>query len=781
MVDGRIYDPSDEGDDFILGVYAKFAEFENRARVRWMMMSRLAKAERLEARINLPTGLVWASPEDPQYVELMHDAGLQEWLADLPRRHRAVSWMDGRPFYILPFPDVDIVRSIELRIQWLLETRSVGEVYRRIRTHPDWPVPGKIPVSGNGGCLFDSERPPTWEPVVRYSLYQWFRRPSLYGTYSYTARSLMNRRRRVKRGKRTSQANGAPREPRKLPLGTTQVRVEEAFPSFASPSDQARVLQILSNPSHRWKVGRGGKSTGNHHALPYACCGYEIEPGVKCGHKIRAMYPASRDGGYHYRSLGCEGSRVPHTTQVNSVLDDVVLDTLVDVLRPTGLQDALRRVRLRAHGLRAQRNTLEERIRKLEEKISAAADLLLAAQAKKKHQQVALWAEKLERSQMELTSARADLFTVQRDEAEILAAAESDLDQIVQLGVDLPTLFRRAREVEGALQRIVAELVERIYVRRLGESVYELEIAFPAGGRVQRVFFTGTFRSVQPARLWAYSRLREGASPAEVAGELTRMGPPAKTASRWTEPRVRGAALLHEYFETVHPRDSTHWSVAEIAQQVSTAPEDVTTHAFRGRLGPGRMREGELMFSPTERELHTWFPEYARRQTLQRVGWREDDTVRVAVLATELQLPARTVSERVAYIRDAAGRRYTRRSALPASWPVAPDGFDGARWVSLESAVVALGRPELKATDFRPMQEVFDDLRTHFGISWTALGKARKARHLTEVRAVGLTRDGRMRRLQFLHVPPALANRWDAASVHAWLNGEAIDPAGALE
>lgn len=188
MVDGRIYDPADEGDSFILKMYAQFAEYENRARARWMLMSRFAKAKRLAARMKLPSGLVWASPEDPEYIARLGTAGLMHWLEQLDQ-HRAVSPLNGQLFYVLPYPDADVSLSVELRLRWLLETRSLSAVIQKICHDPGWPSPGKIPVL-TPNTRFDPLVRPVWQPVKRARLHGWFLSPALYGTYAFAAQAL---------------------------------------------------------------------------------------------------------------------------------------------------------------------------------------------------------------------------------------------------------------------------------------------------------------------------------------------------------------------------------------------------------------------------------------------------------------------------------------------------------------------------------------------------------------------------------------------------------------
>lgn len=80
MVDGHVYDPSEPNDELVLKMQAAVAQYENKARARWMMLTRLALAQQYAFRIRLPTGLVWASPSDPAYVARLQAAGLGDWL-----------------------------------------------------------------------------------------------------------------------------------------------------------------------------------------------------------------------------------------------------------------------------------------------------------------------------------------------------------------------------------------------------------------------------------------------------------------------------------------------------------------------------------------------------------------------------------------------------------------------------------------------------------------------------------------------------------------------------
>ena len=198
MVDGRIYDPSDINDDFILSIYSKFAEYENRARARYMALSMFANARRLAARIPLPTGLVWANPEDAEFRQALADAELLHVLDDMGG-HLACSRVEDLRYYILPHPDREVQAAVRLSAEWLLETGSLRLTVQRIQTgYPGWPRPGKVPIR-RGRSRFARDYSIVWVDVTSYRIYEWLRSPALYGTYHFRARSLAPKPRKAQR------------------------------------------------------------------------------------------------------------------------------------------------------------------------------------------------------------------------------------------------------------------------------------------------------------------------------------------------------------------------------------------------------------------------------------------------------------------------------------------------------------------------------------------------------------------------------------------------------
>lgn len=199
MVDGRVYDPADESDDFILTIHAKFAEFENRARSRWLSLARFAKARDRSLAVGLPSGLVWADPNDPNYRDPLIANGMGGWLEDLDRHQTRVE-VEGERRLILPFPDPRVEQCIRLLVQWILETGSVAEVAHRVEQgYGGWPEPGMLPVRKGDrhygpGCSIG------WSRVTPPKVYDYLRSPALYGTYQFHAPALNpNRPRKLRR------------------------------------------------------------------------------------------------------------------------------------------------------------------------------------------------------------------------------------------------------------------------------------------------------------------------------------------------------------------------------------------------------------------------------------------------------------------------------------------------------------------------------------------------------------------------------------------------------
>jgi DNA invertase Pin-like site-specific DNA recombinase len=192
LIGGRLFDPSDPHDKFILGIHAQMAEYENAIRLFWMQSSRLRQIERRAYCYQLPSGLVWASPDDDAYADRLRAENMAEWLAPFEdgtrKGYHTQVIHNGTILYPLPFPDRRVILSVELRMRWLLESGSLAHVARCIHSHPEWPSEhlGQVPVTT--GTRWSTDMQVCWHRVHRNALRVWFLSPALYGIYSASSK-----------------------------------------------------------------------------------------------------------------------------------------------------------------------------------------------------------------------------------------------------------------------------------------------------------------------------------------------------------------------------------------------------------------------------------------------------------------------------------------------------------------------------------------------------------------------------------------------------------------
>lgn len=546
-----------------------------------------------------------------------------------------------------------------------------------------------------------------------------------------------------------------------------QVEQPDAFPSFATSADALRVREILSRPASG-SDGRSRRSSPGNHAISLARCAFEISPGRRCGHSIRANYPTILRGQHQY-SAACNDSPRPHSSRIPGIVDEVVLEILAEVFRPERLRAGLERIRVEMGALTARRSTLEARAASIEADHEAASDLVLSAQRDRKAAEVRHWRGRMERLRRELVQVEAELDQIREDEQRFLEASEADVERILALGTDLPELIRRAAAVEGMRRAIVDALTESINFRVLGRSMFEVEVRFPAGAWVRRVFFGGRFRCSQAARTWAHHRLLQGVQPVDVAAEMNAAAQGMWRSVPWTPVRVLGAAAMHEWLETARPRVGCHRAHSELALELGVETKEVLATALKGRLGPARWGGEGLLLRPTRAELHAAFPSYARREVARAAGWDEADVV----LLAGPRRPTRRMRRLRAVRRDAAGRMYALRSSLPASWEGSTERRStvaGGR--PLEEVVGELGRPECRPEDFVPLLDVRKVLDLPSGYPSPAALYAGASRGAVTIVYAAAPPGWRshQRRVAYAYVPPAVRGAPSAAAVRAWLH-----------
>jgi DNA invertase Pin-like site-specific DNA recombinase len=802
LIDGRIYDPKEPTDKLSLGVQSAFAEYDNLARARWMMLARLAMARQLKARIALPTGLVWANPRNEVFRTRLVSAGLGGWLERLGE-HRAIIGREPVQQLVFPHPDREIYDSARLRLDWMLESQNLSELRARIREPGSgWPRPGKVPVVRTS--IYSPDHVPLWIPVEHSELADWYLSPALYSIYAYAAQSLA--------------------DADDLPIAEFSVWEPGAFPSYAEPEDLERIQSFLSRaPSKPWK----SSLKSPEHVLPNVRCGRVRENGTPCGRQM-----SSTGSGGERRYSTCCRHAAP-SGSVSHVIEDPVLEVLVAALRPEEIKTAVGTLRLDRDAALERRNAAQLQRDDLKAGAEAALELTIEAQARKHPELVSHYMRRHSELTTQAAEAERKLAVLCMEENQIRAVTKQDYTRVLALATDLPRLVQDARSNPSVLQKLVGELTRAVHILPLAHGVVAVDIEFPTGVRVRRVVETHPTRSSQPQRLYAASRLEAGAKPADVADELNRALATIYQRAPSTRPfnarRVKTMAAMHIHGGDVPPREGHALDRNAIAARYGVSPAEALEAILQGELGPASWTsEGELGVVPTSDEAAWVFVEWARREVAAQKGWSVDDTVTVVeavealglsrenVLANAercsgpVRMPARRVWVRRSEAADpeavvrarlhelrpdldptwwvalkqAPQRAGRSRETLKKHFPVARPGFGAGGvksvyvWLSpdlplpwqapsLAEAVQALGG-EYDPNDFVPLTKLAADLRSRVNFrNEEALRSAAREGRIVSVR---VARTGRgLPTALYVLVPPDVRTAESAEVVRAWL------------
>lgn len=646
-VGGRLYNPASIGDHMMLGVMSKFAEYENQGRIRWMVASRWSLAKRLGFRICLPTGLTWADPRDPTYVEAINRAGLKDW-ADRLDEHRVKSSYRGEEHYILPFPDRQVFDAVRLSIKWVRETGDLHEVVDRIRSGDSgWPRPGAVPALRS--FRFSASQQPSWHTdhdVVLYTrLKELLLRPSLYGVYTYKSPAMAKR---------------------ELDVAANEYEVweENVFPSLGQLEDYRDIKKILAQRSRQaWK--RGEYNGPRRHALEGLVCAEANVNGSPCGKKLHAMYQSDGTWGYWGHSCDQRGHAVP---SVQHDIDSQVIEIVLGVLEQSRIRSAIGQVRLHATSSTQHRRALETVLEKKAKEADAIAKLEIQAQIDDDAESRIRWRKERKRVEQEQRDVQRQVSVLHADEEAMRQITDADIQQILDLAADLPSLVHRAREANpGFLRQLIRGLVASVRFQRRDSFSYEIEVVFPEGGSIKKTVYSRNFNATQAAMAWANGRLLEGADDEVVAQELN-FPPATKHRVTWTAERVRVAADLFERDCLAETREGRGTLLSELVVRYDVKKKEVRRAAFTGQLGPAAFEKGDLRVWPTPAELHLGLPEAARHDVAHAAGWPVSDTVSLAEVARVVGKTrgavTRQARESSGVRKDARGRDYGRRSEL---------------------------------------------------------------------------------------------------------------------
>jgi DNA invertase Pin-like site-specific DNA recombinase len=804
LVDGRIYDPREPHDQLTLGMQSNFAEFENRARARWMQLARLAVARRLQSVIPVPTGLTWADVTDPSFCARMEAAGLADWLVRT-KEHRAAALRGETRLHVMPYPDREVYDAARLRLDWLLETQDLAAVRARIRDPlSGWPRRGMVPLVRS--WVYSAQLAPEWIPVEYSDQEAWYLSPALYTIYGYAARALA--------------------EADEAPLSEFAVWEPHAFPSFAAPEDRQRVVAFLERgQSKPWKA----KTPIRDHLLSNVRCA-KLRDGRPCGRRMTAV----RDGPVRLYGTFCRHPR-PHG-RASLRIEEPVIEVMLAAFDPTEIRRAVEGLRRDRDAVLKRRSEAKAMLDSLEAQARAAMDLAIEAKAEDKARLEKLYKERHADLATKAMDMERSLAALCEEEAAIRAVTDEDYKRVLALASDLPSLIERARVDPPLLRRLVGELISAVHVLPLAHGVVELGIEFPTGVRVRRLVETHPANSTQPQRLYAAHRFAKGASADAVAAELGQFLQRNPSFTRFKARRVETMAAMHVHAGDIPPREGEQQCPRALAARYGV-PEALALEAtLQGILGPASWADtGTLAVVPTDREVAWAFPEWGRRQVAAQQGWPVEDTVTIPEAMDVLKLtrsaveararrtsgahafPAYRVWVRKSHVADPEGAltatlRDARPDLDPACWvpmrvatkqlgvaratvrahfPVVQPGFGPNRedswyaWLhpdqvaehtvpSLVEAVAALGvgyDPE----EFLLIGAVANDLTSRVGCGgeW-ALREAARRGHIVTVRA--RQSDHRTVAKTYVHVPAAVRTASSGGVVRAWLRGDLEGP-----
>ena len=682
MIAGRLYDPTDEHDELLLGVHAHMAQFENRQRIRWLLLARFALAQRCQYRLPLPTPFCWASPQDPEYVAAMRRENLyEEWVHPLvttPDAYLARSMRDRRTYYPLPYPDRAALRACEHILQLVIETGSVGEALRRSRRGPHGPADPRDDVTYHGRLpvlrsrYFDPRETMVWKRLSPTAVRRWLDSPGLWGRYDYVAKQ------------------------------------------FAGKDPAARVRYTVCQPDAFRGLGTpdlGEEDPRHYRSGVHACTarGAGTEGACPAGGLLRdrssgrrAMpTPPPRDGDRALRRSRVRAvprfrlSRWGEALQSPSGIEALAFDVITEEFSPTVLQAELARYRFRADDARKQRLSLESERDRVASRAEAATDKELDAHRARLGDEELLWADRRRALEVRRQQLTAAIDTLERDYDRLRAATAAEVEAILQLARDLPHLLQCVRPYPDLARQLVRACIAAVHVRKLAWRTFLVEVEFPTGVRKSRVLFERPGDADLPSvRAYAAARCGQGVSSATVAVELRTLAPYDLARANITGDVVDGLVYRHVLGDSLTAPPKTAVSVVEVAQRVRVPIVRVLTAVLKGDLGRvwagatpaldgktlaiGRSGAthpdawvdcGACVFvDPTPQQLARQFPTYERELVATATGWPIEDTMTVAEVGAEYGEKLTTIVQRarrlgpLAVEKGIAGRRFVRAS-----------------------------------------------------------------------------------------------------------------------
>ena len=718
MVGDRVLDPSDRFDRRTVWKELGDAISESEATKEKLQKARFAVASEGWLRVGLPSGLVYAHPQDRAYSEKMAEAGLGHLLtAESLARHRfstKIEDLDG--YLILPIPDKDVEQACRRLPAVVLECGSISKAIRLIAAgDPSWPEgkAGKFPLYVYR--QWREHRAVEWRKLTPTRVRNWLTSPSVYGIFAYFANGLLE-------------------YDEDLDPSERRVHRVDAFPSFATAEDMVAIDQILAKPLSRATKRKDGRPdrahpTNNKGSLPSVHCdGRDGEP---CGATITGLQWGA--GEWMYVARQCRED-AQHPIAFGRSVETAARRLVLEAFSGQSVDDALAHVRV-IHEVSTQNTaTLNaERAR-----LDAKKDLARQEAAHFRHgpNKDAARANEMDtdygRHRARIAEIDRSLEALKSDGVDREHMVARDIEAIRKLAADVPALLAACdeadRQVAQAMQqahddcneaerlrlethggnsrRVLAALGVRVGLRHRPDGDTDVTVSIPSGWsrtvRVSAAYAVGP----QAERVWVEAEVRRGT---DVATICERLNGAERTSTfyrgRWTEAKVRSCLEYRIHYETrpdPSPGEAPH-SLKDIVTLTGEPFDEVFAACMAGkggRLGRARIDStGKMRLEATPAMRHAALIESARRHVAVENAWPLEDTFSVSELSVSKALSIHVVGTAArsgsGVARDWSGRRFTRESLLSsARRPVAGSkDYHGA----LNEALAA--NPELAELD----------------------------------------------------------------------------------
>lgn len=418
-------------------------------------------------------------------------------------------------------PDQRVQNALQLVFSKFAEFQSARQVHVWLR---DQGI--ELPAKSH-----DAEgRRIVWKLPIYNTVHNILTNPVYAGAYAFgrtTSKVIIeDGRKRVRRGLRR-------------PLAEWDVLLKDQHEGYITWKEFERNQRVISDNA----TGKGSAI-----ARGVARRGELILAGLlRCGHCGRKMYVGYGRSGRYY----CQGANVNHGTERcisfgGLRVDEVVGTEIVRVLKPLGIDAAVKALEAQASEICAARRQLELTLRQARYE---------AAHARRQYDSVdpanRLVAGELERRWNE---ALAAVHGIEREIAELEATrrpplGEKERQHLMQLGADLERAWSHPAASAATRKRILRTALKEI-IARIDDGFIAMVLHWQGGDHTAlklRMNTVGKHRWTVPEdTLTLVRELARQMPDKQIARLLNRAGKPTGRGNGWTEVRVRSFRHHHE-------------------------------------------------------------------------------------------------------------------------------------------------------------------------------------------------------------------------------------------